>query len=119
GTFGETWYRAETAKSEVERHVVEQWLRAYRDEGRKNRPTNHKPGEVYGAPATGATVELIALAHDLYMLQKVDRLPEKLIGRLRNYNEFQGARYEVAIAAVFVKCGFEIEWIEDRTGPHP
>src|SRR5437867_2357855 len=78
-----------------------------------------RSGQTYSAPATGMTIELIALAHDLYTLQKVDRLPDKLIDRLRNYNEFQGARYEVAIAAAFVKCGFEIKWIDDRTGPHP
>jgi hypothetical protein len=53
------------------------------------------------------------------LLQKINRLPERLIDRLRNYNEFQGARYEVAIAAAFVKCAFEIEWIDNRAGPHP
>jgi hypothetical protein len=39
--------------------------------------------------------------------------------RLRNYDGFQGARYEIAIAAAFVKCGFEIEWIEDKAVKHP
>jgi hypothetical protein len=92
---------------------------AFREEGRKNKPNDHQIGQLYGAPATGATTELIALAHDLYMLQKVDRLPEKLIERLRNYDEFQGARYEVAIAAAFVKCAFDITWINHRRGPHP
>ncbi len=76
-------------------------------------------GQVYSAAATGETTELIALAHDMYMLQKANRLPERLINHLRNYGEFQGARYEVAIAAAFVKCGFEIEWIDDLTAKHP
>ena len=119
GTLLEDWYKRELTKPEGERHDIEKWLRSFREEGRKNRPAGHQPGQVYSAPATGATIELIALAHDLYMLQKVNRLPEKLVERLRNYNEFQGVRYEIAIAAAFVKCGFEIEWIEDRSGPHP
>jgi hypothetical protein len=119
GTFGETWYKQEIVKPESERHVVVGWLHAFRQEGRKHKPDEHKPGVAYGAPATGETTELIALAHDLYMLLKVNRLPERLVERLRNYNEFQGARYEIAIAAAFVKCGFEVEWIEDRTRPHP
>jgi nucleoid DNA-binding protein len=55
----------------------------------------------------------------MYLLQKVNRLPDSLINRLLNYGEFQGARYEVAIAAAFVKCGFEIEWIDDVTAKHP
>lgn len=119
GTFREPWYKNEIAKPEDERHVVVQWLRAFREEARKHQPDEHKPGDVYGAPATGATTELVAFAHDLYMLLKVNRLPERLVERLRNYNEFQGARYEVAIAAAFVRCGFGLEWIEHRTRPHP
>ncbi len=119
GTFGEAWYRQETAKQEKDRHVVVGWLHAFRQQGRKHEPDEHKTGDVYAAPATGETTELIALAHDLYMLLKVNRLPEQLVERLRNRDQFQGARYEIAIAAGFVKCGFQIEWIEDRAGPHP
>jgi hypothetical protein len=118
GTFGKLWYKLELLKPESERHVVEQWLRALRQDQQKHRPPDHKPGQVFGAPAIGATTELIALAHDLYLLQKVKSLPGKLVRRLRKYKEFQGARYEVAIAAAFVKCGFEIEWIDDHSS-HP
>jgi nucleoid DNA-binding protein len=74
---------------------------------------------IHPPPATGETTELIALAHDMYLLQKVNRLPDSLVNRLRNYGEFQGARYEVAIAAAFVKCGFEIAWINDVRAKHP
>jgi hypothetical protein len=119
GTFGKDWHDAEQSKLEKERHVVEQWLRTFYDEGAKHRPPDHNPGDAYEGPSIGATTELIALAHDLYLLQKVNRLPVKLVDRLRNYNEFQGARYEIAIAAAFVKCGLEIEWIEDRSARHP
>jgi hypothetical protein len=62
---------------------------------------------------------ITSLAHDLYLLQKVDRLPDGLVNRLRNHDGFQGARYEIAIAAAFVKCDFEIEWIGDLRVKHP
>lgn len=117
--FSKTWYKAERSKSERKRHAVEQWLRAFREDQQRHKPTDHKPGQVYRAPATGATTELMTLAHDLYLLQKVRGLPRQLVRRLRNYKEFQGARYEVAIAAAFVKCGFEIEWVLDDTSRHP
>ena len=113
------WYKAERLKPERKRHAVEQWLRAFREDQQKHKPTDHKPGQVYSAQATGATTELMTLAHDLYLLQKVKGLPRKLIPRLRNYKEFQGARYEVAIAAAFVKCGFEVAWVNDHTSRHP
>jgi hypothetical protein len=119
GTFGERWYKVELSKLEAKRHVVEQWLRGLREDQQKHKPADHKPGQIYSAPATGATTELIALAHDLYLLQKVKSLPRKLIRRLRKYMEFQGARYEVAIAAAFVKCGFEIEWVDHHLSRHP
>jgi hypothetical protein len=118
-TFGERWYKTELSKTELKRHVVEQWLRALREDQQKHKPLDHTPGQVYSAPAIGATTELIALSHDLYLLQKVHGLPRKLVCRLRKYREFQGARYEIAIAAAFVKCGFEIEWINDHTSRHP
>ena len=119
GTFGEKWYRAEKAKQESKQHVVISWLQTLRLQQAKFKPANHQKGEVFGAPASGEVTSLIALAHDLYLLQKVNRLPVKLVNRLRNFGEFQGARYEVAIAAAFVKCGFEVEWITDSGARHP
>jgi hypothetical protein len=119
GTFGEKWYKTELSKPEQKRHVVEQWLRSLREDQKKHKPADHKPGQVYSAPAIGATTELLALAYDLYLLQKLESLPRKVVRRLRKYKEFQGARYEVAIAAAFVKCGFEIEWIRNHPFRHP
>jgi hypothetical protein len=108
GTLGETWYKREMAKSvEADRHIVVRWLKGFREQQRKHLPANHQPGQVFSAPTTGEITELLALAHDLYLLQKVDPLPDSLVNRLRNHDGFQGARYEIAIAAAFVKCGFE------------
>jgi hypothetical protein len=120
GTFGEDWYKREIAKPvEADRHILVRWLKGYRELQAKHVPANHAAGEVYGAPATGETTELLALAHDLYLLQKVDRLPDGLVNRLRNHDGFQGARYEIAIAGAFVKCDFDIEWIGDLPVKHP
>src|SRR6266850_2253133 len=118
-SFGLEWYKTEMAKPEPHRHVVVRWMAAYSEQGNKHRPKDHQKGQVYAAPATGEITELIALAHDMYLLQKVNRLPDNLVNRLRNYDQFQGARYEIAIAAAFVKCDFEIEWIGDKAAKHP
>lgn len=119
-TFGETWYKGEIAKpSEADRHIVVRWLKGFREQQAKHLPANHQKGQIFAAPTTGEITELIALAHDLYLLQKVDRLPDGLVNRLRNHDGFQGARYEIAIAAAFVKSDFEIEWIGDLPVKHP
>ncbi len=120
GTFGEAWYEGEMAKAnEAGRHIVVRWLKAFREQQAKHLPAGHQKGQVFGAPTTGEITELLALAHDLYLLQKIDRLPDSLVDRLRNHDGFQGARYEIAIAAAFVKCDFEIEWVGDLPVKHP
>ena len=69
--------------SEADRHIVVRWLKGCRQQQAKHLPADHKPGQVFGAPSTGEITELLALAHDLYLLQKVDRLPDSLVNRLR------------------------------------
>jgi hypothetical protein len=118
-SFGEEWHKAELSKPDADRHIVMRWLTALGEEIRKHQPADHQSGQVYGASATGEVTELVALAHNMYMLQKVDRLPDGVMNRLRNYDGFQGARYEIAIAAAFVKCDFEIEWIDEKASKHP
>ena len=118
-SFGEPWHKAELAKPEADRHLVMRWLTAFGEEAKKHQPADRQKGQVYGAAATGEITELVALAHDMYMLQKVNRLPDGVMNRLRNYDGFQGARYEIAIAAAFVKCDFEIEWIDEKALKHP
>ncbi len=54
------------------------------------------------------------LAYDCYCLQSVNRLPEHLLVRLKNYEQFQGVRYELAVAAIIARAGFEISFLEDQ-----
>ena len=58
------------------------------------------------------------LARDLYDLQHIGQLPARILSRLKNRNEFQGARYEVAIAGSFARAGFHIEWVLEKSDKH-
>jgi hypothetical protein len=51
-------------------------------------------------------------------MQLLRKLPSKLVQRLRSYEAFQRARYEIAVAATFVRCGFAIEWVEEKAKKH-
>lgn len=79
-----------------------------------------EPGKVHSLPMTGAMAAYMHLAYDLYALDHNAELQKKLIGRLRNKNNFWGARYEVYVAATFVRAGFEIEFEneDDRRTTH-
>jgi len=56
----------------------------------------------------------LALADDVYRLRLVDQLPETVLNRLRDLRGFQGARYEIALAASLVRAGFSISWLESN-----
>jgi len=60
----------------------------------------------------GYTKYLLSLAFDVYSLQLKNHLPEYLLERLKNRNEFQGVRYEIAVAAIFTRIGYEIEFLD-------
>ncbi len=49
---------------------------------------------------------------DLFVILHKKVLPEDLLERLRDHKKFQGARYELAVAAIFLRAGFDIEWID-------
>jgi hypothetical protein len=78
----------------------------------------HRPGDANddlstGHTLTGPTKAYLCFGYDLYWLQLVHRLPASLVDRLRDFHKFQGARYEILVASVFTRAGFEIEWIDD------
>lgn len=113
-TLGEKWHKEQVKKSSEERHVIMRWLYA-----RYNLLTHlsllGKTPKDKIIPS-GEVRELVALAADVYYLQLVNELPRKLVERLRSYEEFQGVRYEIAVAASLVRVGFEIEWIKTQKG---
>lgn len=117
-TVGKSWHEAQVKLPSEERHVIMKWYYAFGDLTQSILQADHKPGDVRQATLTGEVKELLVLADDMYRLQLVRKLPRKLVDRLRSYDAFQGARYEIAIAATFVRCGFEIEWVEEKSKKH-
>ena len=80
-----------------------------------------RPARVLGHTLTGPAKAHLCFSYDLYWLPLVNKLPLSLITRLKQFQAFQGARYEILIAAVFARAGFDIEWIDDvkAKGKHP
>ncbi len=71
--------------------------------------------KVSGVGLTGNMRSLLSLAYDFYSLKHcgVPILP-KLLNRLKNEREFQGARYEIAIGGLVSRAGFQIKWVNDK-----
>jgi hypothetical protein len=117
-TIGKFWYEKQLLLPPENQHVIPRWFDALKELTHSSFALNHKDGDVYQLTLTGEVKELLSLADDVYRLQQVKKLPRDLIERLRSYDRFQGARYEIAIAATFLRCGFEIEWIEEKVKKH-
>ena len=105
--MGSQWGNAELAKSLEQRHPILVW---YHYVCEHQRESVKEPGKVHSAPMTGAVAAYIHLAYDLYALDHNADLQQKLICRLRDRDNFHGARYEVFVAATFIRAGFEVEF---------
>ncbi|KKQ46296.1 MAG: hypothetical protein US63_C0003G0009 [Candidatus Moranbacteria bacterium GW2011_GWC2_37_8] len=64
-------------------------------------------------PNSGFSKNFLTLAFDIFCLRRHALLPEKLAERLKHFDQYQGARYEIAVAAIFCRLGYNIEWIDD------
>ena len=122
-TLGQEWYEANEAK--VDRaHVVFKWFGEFEDL-KTGKVTGIEQIEVspgqFSAVPTGNLWSLLCLAHDVHSLRHGGKmkLDDALVARLRHPREFQGVRYEVAVAAALTRAGFDIEWFTDTTRKLP
>jgi len=60
----------------------------------------------------GWTRSLLSLAFDVASLLHVSRFPDKLLDRLKNKDQYQGARYEISIAAIFARLDFDLDFLD-------
>lgn len=107
-TLGKKWHTEQIAKKPKEQHVVMRWIYSrYYFLKELERLGCTPKNKVRG---TGDVIAFMTLASDLYYLQIVNELPKELVEKLRTYDAFQGARYEIGVAASLVRAGFEIKW---------
>lgn len=59
-------------------------------------------------------LELQAVAYDLYVLKHNGAYQRSLLERLRIPDLYQGARYELLVAATFIRGGFDLSWFNER-----
>jgi len=117
GVFGKEWGDAELAKPEPERHPLVHWrVEAIRYMNAQPR----QPDGSYVAPPSGPLAAYMAFAFNLFAIEDNSRLDDFLLERLKNKDQFQGARHEVFAEATCLRAGFSIEREDqgDRTRRH-
>ena len=119
GTLGREWFEGQLLLPLKNQNAIVKWRAAMVELLR--RPGDADDGVSMGHTLTGPAKAYQCFGYDLYWLQLVHKLPDPVIERLKDFGAFQGGRYEVLIAAIFARAGFEIEWIDDKkaSGNHP
>jgi hypothetical protein len=117
-SFGKKWHTAQVQTPKEQRHLVMQWMGSWYEHCMSIQAKTAPEGGVFGSTPTGDGLSLLTLGDDLYRLQLAQRLTSKLMSRLRDPNEFQGARYEMQVASIFLRSGFDIEWVQDDGSKH-
>jgi hypothetical protein len=110
-TLGREWFEAEVAKPRGTRHPV--FEARYKAMSYMNAQPRDTHG-VYKAQMTGPMLGYFTFAYDLFTVQDNGRLDARLIERLKNCDQFQGARHELFAEATCLRAGFSIEH-EDET----
>lgn len=115
-TLGKSWFDEESKKPENEQHFVYRCFIEYGNWSRKMGTPENKVGELWAAPPSGWVQALAALAYDTASLLHSNALRVELLERLKGYESYQGARYEIGVAAIFARLGFNIDFIQPKRG---
>ena len=111
--FGREWFEKEIAKPPDARHPVMQWRVKGMNFMNSQPPL---PDGTYGATPTGPLLAYLTFAYDLYIVEHNARLDARLLERLKQVDQFQGARHELFAEATCLRAGFEIQHENEADG---
>lgn len=110
--FGREWFEAEVGKPQDKRHPVFQCradgIRYMQAQGRR------PDGTYFINIITGPLAAYMAFAFNLFAIEDNSRFDDSLLERLKNKDQFQGARHEVFAEATCLRAGFSIEHENER-----
>lgn len=114
------WLREQMQVAASQQHTIAKWYLAYqkwRETGKC--PENEADGG-WRIALSGHAQCLLSLAYDVYQLLHSGNWSGKVFRRLRAYDKFQGARYEIAVAAILSRLGYRLTYPKGGIGvPHP
>ena len=111
--MGREWWTKESAKQGYERHPIMRWHDRWVEASTTAR--KEEGGIVSGVP-DGLMAALMLLAYDLYVLRDHAKLQSDVVQRLRHRDQFHGARYELFVAATFIRAGFDFAYEDESDG---
>jgi len=108
--LGTDWGNNELSKPLEERHQVLKWYDSMCHQQGRQKP---ELDGTYKTKANGAMLAYNRLAYDLYLIKHNAELQDKILQRLRNKQQFQGARFELCATASMISAGYDIEFEDE------
>jgi hypothetical protein len=108
--MGRDWWQAEAAKEGYERHQILQWHDRFIEVSKTAR--REEDGTV-SSVTDGLMAALVLLAYDLYVLRDHGKLQDEVVQRIRQRDQFYGARYELFVAATYIRAGYEFAYEDE------
>lgn len=116
GILSKAWFEDQMKLPEEEQHQIIEMYKHHEAKKKENIEKSKQGVDGrYSWVPDGKSQWILNLAYDLYCLAHTNYLDDKVLDKLRqDSNEFQGARYELAVAAIFARADFEIEHYDER-----
>jgi len=111
--LGSEWIKAELNKPVAQRHTIMQWSEAL-FQLRNN--VIKSAEEPVSMEVNGVLACFFGLAYSLYLLDHNVELQDRLIARLKNQSNFQGAYYEALVARALINAGFDLTLEDEADG---
>ena len=109
GQLGADWVRANLEKGSRAHPVV-----TYLANGLAGiRAAGRSEGNFAKLTMNGELYAFLSFAYDLFTLADNAKVQQSLLSRVRHADQFQGARYEIYIAASLLRAGFKIEFEDE------
>lgn len=109
--LGEDWWQREAKKHLLAQHPIARWQAHVND---LTRDADHDELGRCLVASDAIMSAYMTLAYDLWIVRDNVRLQARIIDRLRSRSDFAGVRYELLVAATFVRANFAVE-PEDET----
>ncbi len=112
--LGRDWWMEQMKLPEEKQHFIYRCFMKHYDWQEKNQVPENKHGEGWRAKPDGYSRALISLSFDVCSLIHAVHLPEIFLKKLREYTGYQSVRYEIAMAALFARMGYKIQFFDEK-----
>lgn len=108
--IGQAWFDGEAEKPFSARHPIAQWYEKAEQFHRRHLQGSSGP---YQVEMEGVVGHYLTLAHDVFALDNSGLLQDRMVKRLLNSGNFQGARYELQVAAICLRAGAVVQLVDE------